>query len=441
MFKTKYKCAKICPNGLFVIIAKGEIKMAKYHQLNAEQREIIQSMVYTWNVSKNKDMLNKVDSFTQIGNAIGKDRRKVVREVKKHRFVKTSTPYNQKQIIEAEQACDYLKSAPHVCNGCQNIHRCLKHKLLYNAGEAQKLYKSNLSESRKGIDIKYETIEEIENSIVPLIKDKKQSINQVYVNHSDVLYFSKPTFYKYVNIGVFSLKNIDLPRKVKYKPRHKKHDTKRELALLNGRRHSDFGLFISNNPNYNIVEMDTVIGQRKTSKVLLTIYFRKTNFMLIRLLDKKNIACVNAEFDILKEKLGIDLYKKVFRVVLTDNGIEFFDPYHVEMDYTTNKKVCNLFYCDAYSPGQKGGIEKNHEYIRFVLPKGSSFDELTKEQIKNLEDNINNIPRDSLDGKTPYELTLQMFPDFIKKLDCHYISPNNVSLTQDILEVNHEIVQ
>lgn len=50
------------------------------------------------------------------------------------------------------------------------------------------------SQSISGVDISPQTIEEIENTIVPLIKDKKQSINQIYNNHSDILYFSKTTF-------------------------------------------------------------------------------------------------------------------------------------------------------------------------------------------------------------------------------------------------------
>ena len=71
------------------------------------------------------------------------------------------------------------------------------------------------------MNITQEHIEEIENIIVPLIKYKKQSVNQVFINHSDILDFSKVTFYNYVDNGVLSLTNLDLPKKVKYKPRKK----------------------------------------------------------------------------------------------------------------------------------------------------------------------------------------------------------------------------
>ena len=342
--------------------------MTNYNQLCEEQRETIQMFI------------NKNERFTTIGNAIKVDRTTISREIKRNRYIKSYyyEPFDKKGINDAISKCERLKKPPYVCNNCPLKNKCNKHHLYYNAAIANKHATEILSDSRTGVDIDPETIEEIENSIVPLIKDKKQSVNQVYTNHSDILYFSKPTFYRYVNDGVFSLKNIDLPKKVKYKRRKHKKDksNKRELALLNGRRYSDFLLFIANHPKMNIVEMDTVIGKRQENKVLLTIFFRETHFMLIFLLEKKNVKCVNERISYLKDILGIKLYAKAFRIFLTDNGCEFFDPLNFEIDYDKNRKICNLFYCDPYSSSQKHGVEVNHEYIRRVFPKGTSFKNL-----------------------------------------------------------------
>ena len=117
-----------------------------------------------------------------------------------------------------------------------------------------------------------------------------------------------------------------------------------------------------------------------------------------------------------KNILGIKLYAKIFRIGLTDNGSEFFDPYQIEKDYDTGKKITNLFYCDPNRPDQKGGIEKNHEYIRIIYPKGTSFNNLTKEDVILLENTINNIPRDSLHGLSPYQATIDKYPLFISKI-------------------------
>ena len=72
----------------------------------------------------------------------------------------------------------------------------------------------------------------------------------------------------------------------------------------------------------NICEMDTVEGKNSSKKVLLTIIIRETNFMFIRLLEKKNVASVNKEIDNFKN-IGITLYSKVFRIVLTIMEVSF----------------------------------------------------------------------------------------------------------------------
>lgn len=384
-----------------------------------EQRNIIE---YLLNINK---------SFTYIAYSIDVDRTTVSDEIKRNRFVKSPIydKFDKNGIEKIAFKCDLLLKPPYVCNTCVNKRYCIKNKLYYNARLAQEISDKRKSESKQGIDISPEAIEEIENTIVPLIKDKKQSINQIYNNHSDILYFSKTTFYRYVDSGVLSLCNLDLPKKVKYKKRKTKKDTdyKRRLAILRGRTFEEFLSFKTCHPSMNVCEMDTVEG-KKAGKVFLTILIRETKFMLIRLLDKKNIACVNKEIDKLKEILGIKLFSKVFRIVLTDNGNEFLDPLKIEIDYNNGHKTCNVFYCNPYSSFQKANIERNHEYIRRVIPKGISLDTLTIEQVQSLETNINNIPRDILDGKTPFELTKKLFPELIQKLNYKYIKPDDVSL-------------
>lgn len=395
--------------------------MTNYKQLNEEQRNTIQILI------------NKQYSFTAIGKAIDKDRTTISKEIKRNRYIKSNffEPFDFKGITKAINDCPTLKSPPYVCNTCPLKNKCNKHKLYYDATIAHRHYKDLLIQSRTGVDINPEEIEEIENIIVPLIKDKKQSVNQVYASHADILYFSKSTFYRYVSLRVFSLINLDLPKQVKYKQRNKsENENKRELALLNGRRYEDFVVFIYNHPKMHVFEMDTVIGKQEDEKVLLTLYFRDTHFMLIRLLDNKNIKSVNYEIDVLKEKLGIKLYAKIFRIGLTDNGSEFFDPYHIEFDYSTKRKIANLFYCNPSSPNQKGGIEKNHEYIRLFLPKGTSFKNLTIKDVQYIENTINNIPRNSLNNKSPYQLTLEKYPSFIHKLGyIKFIASDDIDLS------------
>ena len=402
--------------------------MANYNQLSIEQRDIIQTLI------------NQNKSFTYISSVINKNRRSISKEIIRNRYIKSNfyDAFNKKGINHALSRCKKLSLPPYVCNSCTKKNTCPLNHLYYNSNIAHNHYLDILSSSRKGIDTDSSTIDEIEHIIVPLIKDKKQSINQVFANHKDILSMSKVTFYNYVNNGVLSLSNVDLPKKVKYKKRKKSNHNnnyKRDISILENRRFENYLDFIAKHPKMSIVQLDTVIGKSINNKVLLTMYIVDTHFMLIFLLDKKDSIHVSEVFKNLKNLLSINLYRKVFRIILTDNGTEFFNPYEMEIDYETCKKVCNVFYCKPYSSWQKHEIEVNHEYIRRVLPKGSDFSKLSKEDIARLQNNINAIPRESLNGETPFNLTNKKYPELIKKLKCKYIKPDDVSLNpKDILE-------
>lgn len=60
----------------------------------------------------------------------------------------------------------------------------------------------------------------------------------------------------------------------------------------------------------------------------------------------KKARYVTEVFNHLKETLGINEFKRLFEVILTDNGTEFSDPESIEIDMNTGEKVCSLFYCD-----------------------------------------------------------------------------------------------
>ena len=91
----------------------------------------------------------------------------------------------------------------------------------------------------------------------------------------------------------------------------------------------------------------------------------------------------------------------LFPVILTDNGGEFARVDDIEMDVRGESK---LFFCDPNRSDQKGRIEKNHTMIRDILPKGTSFDNLTQEDINLVCSHVNNVKRAALNGKSAYEI-------------------------------------
>lgn len=56
-------------------------------------------------------------------------------------------------------------------------------------------------------------------------------------------------------------------------------------------------------------------------------------------------------------------FKNLFAILLTDNGNEFLNPEAIERGFYCERRT-RVFYCDTHSPGQKGGIEKDHVELR-----------------------------------------------------------------------------
>ena len=156
--------------------------------------------------------------------------------------------------------------------------------------------------------------------------------------------------------------------------------------------------------------------------------------MLIYLMPYKKSEYVTEVFFKIKNQIGIDNFKKYFEVILTDNGSEF--KHTRELETTEDgKKRTRIFYCDPQASWQKPKIEKNHEYIRYVLPKGKSFNPYTQEDMVILMNNINSTRRELLGGKSPYEATKsQPMLRLMELMGLHLIPADEVNLTPKLLK-------
>lgn len=400
--------------------------MANYCHLSYEDRKNIE------------DGLNENKSINQISKEINRSHSSILREIDRNKKYSEPSAWNNYKINhpDLDLSCERLKHSPYVCNGCKSRSGCRKVRWTYYAREADNSYKEVKSETRKGINLTPEEVYKINSVLTPLIK-KGQTINHLYINHPDILDFSKPSFYNYVNNGVFEFSPLDFPRIVKYKKRKnsKNRRTRKEREILINRKHDDFQKFISNHPDFNIVEMDTVEGLKDENDCFLTLLWRKSKFMLIFKLESQTSEEVSRIFNILQTLIPYDDYKRLFEVILTDNGHEFFDVLNIECMHSTGEQVTKLFFCDPHMSCQKGMIEKNHEFIRYILPKGSSFKNITQEDCDLFMNNINSLCRDSLNGKSPYEAMLFLCDEYVlKSLNCYYIKPDEVILNDSLLK-------
>lgn len=365
------------------------MKHTKNKHLSFEDRATIQ------------EFLNYGYSFSQIANRLGKNRTTISKEVLKHRFMRKQLYYSPNNF------CSKLNKPPYVCNSCPNKTSCGKIRFTYESSIAYNEYLSSLSNSRSQIKVTKDQIVSINDVISPLMIKKHHSINHIYISHPDLVPFSKSTFYRYIDLGILNIRNIHLQRKIKFKVKKEidRRQNKIDVSIKVGRFYSDFKDYLEFHPNASIVEMDTVIGTKggNGGKCFLTLLFRQYNFMLIYLMPYKKANHVTQVFNHLKNTLGTDEFKRLFEVILTDNGTEFSDPLSIEIDVNTGEKISSVFYCDPNCSWQKGSCEKNHEYIRYILPKGTSFAGLSQKDCYLIASHINSTPRISLNNFSPFD--------------------------------------
>ncbi len=332
--------------------------------------------------------------------------------------------------------CAILRRPPYVCNACENRVKCNKIKYMYSAIKAQRSYELRLSESRKGINMTLEELEALNKLISPLIL-KGQPLSHIFAVHKDEIPVTRRTIYNYLDQRVFQAKNIDLPRRVRYKKRRKRQETHTqnvEQRHRNKRTYVDFEKYTKAFPELDVVEMDTVKGGRYAGKCLLTLLFRSCSFMIIILLPSCTQSSVINAINNLCDTIGIRLFKKYFPIILTDNGPEFKNPWDIERNESGTLRT-RVFYCDPYISNQKARLEKNHEYIRYVIPKGRSMYKYTQEDISLMASHINSTSRDSLNGATPFDLANLLIDKRIPILTGQFkVSPDNVLLKPALIE-------
>ena len=348
--------------------------------------------------------LERGETFKAIGQLILKDPTTVSKEVKRNKQIRDSTSNNL--------PCPLLDKPPFVCNGCSKRRQnCGYQKIFYLAKQAQKQYEQTLVEAREGTPLNSQTFWDMDKIISDGVK-KGQHIYHILKTHN--LDVSSSTVYRHIRKGYLSIAPIDLTRAVKFKERRTSNLPSIPKEAKKGRSYEDFQNHLALNQLNSWLEMDTVMG-RTGGKVLLTFNLSFCNFIFARLLENKTALEVIKNLYNIKNTLheaDKDFFQ-LFPVILTDNGGEFARVDDIEMDVRGESK---LFFCDPNRSDQKGRIEKNHTLIRDILPKGTSFDNLTQEDINLVCSHVNSVKRAALNGKSAYELFAFTYGEEIPKL-------------------------
>ena len=344
-----------------------------------------------------QECLAKGISFKDIGKRIGKSATTVSREVKLH-LQTHSNGYTR-----SEEVCPLLLKAPFVCNGCDKKSRssCPYKRQIYVAKAAQQSYEELLVESRSGVALNKESFYEAEKTISNAVRNGQHIYHAVTSNNVSV---SVSSVYRYIKAGYYSIGLIDLPRAVKFKARNEKKSEFVPYWAKQGRTYADFLEFISQNDDVSVVQLDTVIGEIG-GKVIMTIHFVNTDFMVGLLMDNKTAAEAASKIAELKKNLKASnfAFGEIAPILLTDNGGEFSIVSSFEND-TDGNLESHMFFCEPCSPHEKAHIEKNHTLFRDIVPTGTSFNEFTQDTVNLIFSHVNSVKRKQFNGKSAYEM-------------------------------------
>ena len=332
-----------------------------------------------------------------------------------------------------KERCSKLDRAPYVCNGCSKKfnHCTIAHKYTYNARFADRKYRECLKDSRSGIAMTRQELHKKDKIITPLIA-QGQSPYQIVANHPE-LNLSVRSVYNYLDMGLLTARNVDLKRKVKFKPRKVHKSQISDRRVFNGRTYADFQQLHLE----SFVEMDTVHSAVGSSKTLLTFFFTREKLFLAFLMNRNTEESVRLVLDRLEKRFGTFDFLTLFEYILTDRGAEFGDPDSLETGVTGIQRT-NIYYCDPMRSGQKGSIEQAHTMLRMILPKRTTFEFLTQWDVNLITSHINSTPRESLNGHTPYDVALEAFgTDALKAFQLRRIDPDKVILTPKLIRYNH----
>ena len=370
---------------------EGKKERRTFHQIGHNQRTSILAM------------LEMGFSIQEIAKRLHRHPSTIYREIRRYPVSKEGDGY------QYGKGCKDLGGKYLVCNQCpKHFTGCLKDRTYYNPTHSHEESHRKRHEKNQGPRLSKKEFDEIDSILYDRIL-KGQSIEHIWHTCEEVRKVSIITIRRWISCDYMKAKPIHLRRKKRYKKaydyRQKKADLGANAQMKLGRTMDDYTAYVEEHPDHLLIQTDSVEGKTSDKLRLLTVMFVETGFQLAFIYAK-----AAASEEVISRLLSImrDVRSRTRRpiVLLTDNGTEF--------SYVTQAEEVDdlhVFFADPYKSTDKSNCERNHEMIRFIIPKGYTLDGLTQDKVDEIMSNVNSYARDSLNWKKPVELMRQAFGD------------------------------
>ncbi len=301
--------------------------------------------------------LDKRKGCREIARSIGRSPATVTEEARKRRTWKDGERRGETVPDEPEEAsCMRLKKRPWTCNGCMAYKKSCgrRQRTEHRASLAQAASERVRSEPGRGINRREEDFEKIVFAIRSDVLDGKSPEQICMANpHLDL---APSTPCRWAERGYFSMSPTGFRRKVGYKPRAR-HAAPKITSHGADRSYAAF-CALAEAERAGACETGAVIGRTHDAQRPPALYLRPCKVQLALLLPKKTSSAVAAALDMLERSLGKRVFKRLFGIILTDNGTEFSDISAIEASIFGEDARCKVYYCDVRQSQQKGACER-----------------------------------------------------------------------------------
>lgn len=276
----------------------------------------------------------------------------------------------------------------------------LKEYKKYCADVAQR--KQEEASHNKGIELKigsdYNTIHYMES----LIKEYRYSayaVSTMLRQCNTYTSLCPQTIYNYIKHGIFL--NVDKNDYIYNKVHKKEIKTNRRpsLKMLGAKTIEERPEEVNKRNTFGHWELDTVYsGKNKGKECLLVFTERFTRLEIIRKIPDRTAESVVTAINKIETEMGLEKFKKVFKTITCDNGVEFTKHKEIETSCINNMRRTFLYFCHAFCSSERGSNENANKLIRKYIPKGADIGEYTDAYIQEMENAINNYPRKLFKG-------------------------------------------
>ena len=287
----------------------------------------------------------------------------------------------------------------------------LSEKKQYRADVAQRDYKEQAK--NKGRELKIGKDRRLEAHIRKKLLKEKYSPDAIIGEIKDEgLEFEgmicTKTLYSYIDTGIFAgISNENLwekrkRKKGKYRKVSRVSRTNRMARSIEQRTQK-----VNNRSEYGHWEGDCVKGPKGRTTSLFTLTERKSLKEIIIKIERSSQEEIKSAIDHLEEQYG-EHFGMTFKSITFDNGVEFLDWRSLELSVLNpQNKRTTIYFAHAYAAWERGSNEVQNKMIRRFIPKGTDIHEVSKKEINEIQNWMNNYPRKKLGYKSANQMAKQ----------------------------------